>query len=511
MRLGSGVSGQRNPLQTGVILSYLHMTLQVVVGLLYTPIMLRLLGQVEYGLYALVASIVSYVGLLSFGFGGAYLRFHSRMLIEGGAEQVARLNGVFMTIFTMLGLVAGGLGGLMAANVDAILGDRFASAELDVARVLMWILSLNIAVTFPTTVFNSYIVAHERFSVQKIVAIAQTLTNPIIVLTLLSGGFGAIALALSTITVGVLASVYLSWYCFRHLSMRITFRNFQFSVVREVIGFSGPIFVYMVVDQILWQVNKLVVGRSHGPSEVAIYGVAALLATYYMDLAGVLSRVFEPRVNRMVAGGSSDAHLTELFIRVGRLQFIVQALFLTGLIFIGPSFLVLWAGEEYAPSYVVLLLLILPVSIPLLQNIGVEVQKAKNLLAFRARVDVIAAVASLALAIPLAQAFGAAGAAAATGFCILSARGFVLNWYYHARVGLNVRRFWFQMLSFTPALVLPTFVGLIVLLSGVAANPAGLAAAVAALTLAYLGSMWVLGMNSGERDLVRAILRSRQF
>ena len=71
-----------NQLKVGVILSYVTMIIQNIISIVYTPIMLRLLGQNEYGLYQLVASTVGYLGLLSFGFGSAYVRFYSRYKVK---------------------------------------------------------------------------------------------------------------------------------------------------------------------------------------------------------------------------------------------------------------------------------------------------------------------------------------------------------------------------------------------------------------------------------------------
>ena len=58
-----------NQLKIGVMLSYVSMIVQNIITIVYTPVMLRLLGQNEYGLYQLVYSVVSYLGLLNFGFG----------------------------------------------------------------------------------------------------------------------------------------------------------------------------------------------------------------------------------------------------------------------------------------------------------------------------------------------------------------------------------------------------------------------------------------------------------
>ena len=88
-----------NQKKVGVILSYISQAIQILSGLIYTPIMLRLLGQSEYGLYQLVYSVVSYLSLLSFGFTASYMRFYSRAKAKKDEDEVSRLNGMFMVIF----------------------------------------------------------------------------------------------------------------------------------------------------------------------------------------------------------------------------------------------------------------------------------------------------------------------------------------------------------------------------------------------------------------------------
>ncbi|GFI41918.1 hypothetical protein IMSAGC017_01964 [Thomasclavelia cocleata] len=88
-----------NQLKIGVILSYVGMIVQNIISIVYTSLMLRLLGKSEYGLYQLVFSVVSYLGLLSFGFGSTYVRFYSRYKVKDDVDGIARLNGMFITIF----------------------------------------------------------------------------------------------------------------------------------------------------------------------------------------------------------------------------------------------------------------------------------------------------------------------------------------------------------------------------------------------------------------------------
>ena len=63
--------------KSGIVIAYISEAIRICTGLIYTPVMLSILGDVEYGLYQLVASTVSYLSLLNFGFTGAYTRFYT--------------------------------------------------------------------------------------------------------------------------------------------------------------------------------------------------------------------------------------------------------------------------------------------------------------------------------------------------------------------------------------------------------------------------------------------------
>ena len=65
-------------LKIGVILNYVIIALNGLVGIVYTPYMLRMLGQSEYGLYSLAASVIAYLSILDLGFGNAVVRYTAK-------------------------------------------------------------------------------------------------------------------------------------------------------------------------------------------------------------------------------------------------------------------------------------------------------------------------------------------------------------------------------------------------------------------------------------------------
>lgn len=491
-----------NQRKAGATLTYIQMGIGFVVSLIFTPVLLRLLGQSEYGLYDLVASVVSYLGVLNFGFGSAYMRYFSRYKVDEEKDKLATLNGMFLIVFSVLALVAVVAGFILAQYTDVVFGNKLNPAELAKAEFLMYILVLNLGFSFPSIVFTSYITANERFVFQKLVQLIKTLTSPFLVLPVLLLGYGSIGYALATSVVNLLVELVYAAYSIRKLKMRFSFENMEASLMKEMSVFSFYIFINMLVDQINWSVDKFLIGRFQGTVGVAVYGVASTINNHYRQISQAVSNVFIPRIHRMVANRDDNDELTLLFTKIGRVQFVILALISSTFIFFGKPFIMKWAGQNYADSYYVVLFLILPVTIPLIQTIGIEIQRAKNMHQFRSIMYFLMAVANLFVSIPLTRTYGPVGAAAGTAISMILGNGIAMNLYNHYKIGLDMVYFWKQILRFVPALIAPVVSGVLIMLL-VDLHRLSLLLAFGALYLAiYLSSMWFLGLNSYEKDQI---------
>ncbi len=228
--------------KSGVILSYVSEAIKILSSLVYTPVMLRLLGQSEYGLYQLVHSVVSYLSLLSLGFGSSYMRFYSRYKAEKDEEGVAKLNGMFMLIFCSISVICILCGVVMVGNIRTIFGKGLNDAEYETARVLMALMIANMAITFPNSVFNCSVIAHERFFFQKMLIVLQNLLNPFLTLPLLIMGYGSIGMVSVTTFLTFAVFISNSFFCFRKIHIRFSFLGLQFSLLKEMWVFTFFLF-----------------------------------------------------------------------------------------------------------------------------------------------------------------------------------------------------------------------------------------------------------------------------
>ena len=498
---------QINQLKAGVILSYLSAGMGLVISLLYTPVMLKVLGKSEYGVYTLAASVVSYLSLLSFGTSSAYVRYYSKYRVSGDATAIAKLNGMYLAFYAFIGVIALGAGTVVAMNAGLIFTAKLTTGEIAIIKPLIMILVVNIALSFPLSLFGSYISANERFFMQRLVQLARTLVNPFLMLAVLFLGYGSVGLVIVSVCLNLFTDVIYLIYCIKKLHFKAVWSGLDWPLFREIAIFSSFIFINLIVDQINWNIDKLFLAFFQGSVAIAVYGIGSLINNYYLQFSTMIANVFIPRVHKLISADGSKEAVTQLFTKVGRLQFVVLALIASGFVFFGQPFIWKWCGPGYEDAYGIVLLLILPVTVPLIQNLGIEIQRAMNLHKFRSLLYLFIAILNACISIPLCKFYGGIGCALGTGISLLLGNGLIMNFYYHKKCGIDILYFWKQVLHFLPAFLPVTVVGLLLIRFVDLSNTLGLIGAICAYALVYCGAMWLWGLNEYEKGLIQRPLR----
>ena len=491
-----------NQIKAGATLNYVIIALNALVGLLYTPYLIHCLGQSEYGLYSLVVPVVGYLTLLDFGFGNAVIRYTAKFRAEGKQIEQYEMWGMFFILYCVIGIVAfcAGLG--LYFNIDKLFGNSMTDYEIGRARILTIILVFNIAVNFPFSVFGAILSAYEEFIFQKVVNITRIMLNTAVMIVLLSQGLKSVTLVVVQ-TVFNIATLFLNlWYCRRKLQVRLIFGCFNWSFLKDVTVYSFWIFLNAIMDKIYWSTGQFVLGAISGTIAVSIFAVGIHLQSMYMTFSTAISSVFLPRVSKMVAQGDDDKEVSDLFIRTGRVQFLIMSLILCGFIVFGRPFIRIWAGEEYSDSYLITILFFSSLFIPLIQNLGITILMARNQMRFRSLLYIIIATISLVGQIFLSKAFGAVGCAVSIALALLIGQGVLMNIYYERCQRIDVKRFWIQILrmSIAPALLTAASYFLVKLLdlSGIVS----LLGAMLVFSLMYCMTLWLFSMNKSEKSLL---------
>lgn len=497
-----------NQLKAGSILSYAQMFLGVVIGLVYTPMMIHSLGKSEYGLYNTVSSTISMMSVLSLGFNSSYIRFYSKYKKDKDNDSIYRLNGLYLVIYFIIAAIVMACGIFLTNNLHLVFDEGLTPSEYEIARVLMMLLTVNLSLSFPMSVFSSIIMAHERFVFLKALNIGKTVLGPLVTYPILLMGYRSIAMVLVTVTVSLVVDLCYLFFVLAVLKQKFIIGRVEKGLFWNLFAYTSFIAINLIVDQVNWSVGKFLLGRNRGTEAVAIYSVGYSLYHYYSMFSTAVSNVFTPRIHRIILETKENIalqrqKLTALFTRVGRLQFIILALISTGVLFFGRPFILnIWAEEGYEDSYIVALMLIFSSSIALIQNLGIEIQRAQNRHRFRSIAYTIMALLNLVITQVFSSMYGAIGASFGTAFSLVFANGLIMNIYYHKRCNIDIISFWKSVFSAAKALIVPMFAGVLINVLFDLDNNLVLFAGIAVYSVIYSASMWFFGMNEYEKGLI---------
>ena len=157
-------------------------------------------------------------------------------------------------------------------------------------------------------------------------------------------------------------------------------------------------------------------------------------------------------------------------------------------------------------AYYVGLFLMVPVTVALIQNIGIEIQRAKNRHKIRSAVYFAIAIGNVLVSIPLIKAYGAVGAAAGTAISYIPGSIFFMNIYYHRVLRLDIPEFWRQIGRIIVA-VAPAFgLGIALWLLIDIGNWIEMVLLILVYSALYCACAYLWGMNKEEKELVGVML-----
>lgn len=448
-----------NERKIGILISYINIVFQAVIGFVYVPLLLHYIGKSEYGLYQLIGSFIAYFSVMDFGLTAAVVRFYTKYKALNDELGMENLLAVAVRAYGVIAIILFAVGYICYENLDIIFAASMSLSEIEVAKTLFLLLLFNIVITISTMIFRAVINAHEKFLFLKGMEMLQILLQPLLVVAILQQYPSAVAVAAVQTVLNICLITIRCYYCLVKLKIRIKFHHLDTILFKELKKLALSVFVVVLIDQIFFKTNQVILGIVSGTASVAVYSIASLIYMNYMALSTAISGVYLPHITEIIAKNEPVKKLSDLFIQIGRWQYYLLALVASGFIIFGRNFINIWAGKDFADAYLITLIIIIPFTIDLIQNIGLSIMQAQNRYDFRAKVYFCMGVFNLCLAVPLAIRYGGIGCAFATGLSMLIGNGLIMNWYYFKVTKLDIIRFWKEIIHISIYIIALTVIG----------------------------------------------------
>ena len=484
-------------------MNYLYMAVQVIVNLIYVPLLLNFIGTAEYGLYQIIGSVMAYLLIMNSTIAAAVQRYYNKYLALKEFEKAENVLGVSRVLYWIMSGVAVVVGIALIAIANVAYAESLTAAQLSELSIMLGILVVNVIIVLNNSIYSATIEAHERFTFQYGLQVALTALQPAaIALAIWMWPYAISVVIVQLATVAIEASIR-RYYSKRRLGIRVKLHEFDRSLAKALLVFSGAILLATIADQIFWRTDQLILGYFFGAESVGVYGIASQIIMCYMPLGIAVSAVFLPKVTRIYRGEETGETLSELFVRIGRISFLVLAAVLGGFIVFGDDFIRLWAGDGFHDAYLVAVIVMIPFTIDLIQNVGLTILRVNNTYGFRARVYFATALLNIVATILLVPHLGLVGAAISTSVAMLVGSGLVMNWFYWKRTRIDIPLFWKNICrsALPPFLLFATSMLLYHTVLPQADSWFMLLAYLLAYSALYLVICWLFSMNDYEKSL----------
>ena len=413
----------------------------MLVALFISPLLVHKLGDVAYGVLALVQQLIGYTVLLDFGIRIAVTRYLAQ---HHAKDEIDTINHTMSTACVVAAIPA----------TIIVLGGTFAAYFFPkvfsvppqlvfTSRMAVVFMAIAAATAGPGSLFTACITAVSRYDLLSIRNIACVVFRGLLLWILLSLGKGLLTVAIVTLLVAVLGLSMEIWFAYSQLpTLRIGLQFFQWGTLHTLMRFSSYAFLTTIAVRLVYWSDNIVVGAILGTAAVTYYSIGGALIQYLRDAMSTVTMVFSPIASQMDALARRDS-LQRLLVSGSKIGSLVAVPGVIVFVLAGPAFLSLWMGPDYGTkSGPILILLSGTILVLPLASIYSHVLYAMNRHAVGGVVAMAEAAANVGLSVWFARRMGIEGVALGTLIPAVLFQGVVMPLYTARVVGIRTVTFY---------------------------------------------------------------------
>lgn len=492
----------------GAIISYIAIFLNIVITFFYTPWMIRQIGVSDYGLYSLIGTFISYF-IIDFGLSGAITRFIAKYRAEENHQKIENMLGLTTKVYIMIDAVIF----LILLVCYFFLKEIFTGLtpmEVEKLRVLYIIAGTFSVLSFVWHPMNGAMMAYEYFVENKLMDMFHKVGTVVLIVVVLLLDGGVYELVFITGAMGFLTSLFKYLIFKRKSHIKINWSYYEKQEMKGLLSFSGWVFLTSMALRFRLTLIPTILGILANSTEISIFALGMTIEAMTYTLSSALNGLFLPKVTRMLYAEGNRKVVTDLMIRVGRIQLFIIGLIIMGFWLVGKEFLNLWVGEKFHESYYVVLLLTIFNVVSLTQYIAGDVVYAENKVRYTATLTFVSSALSFLGSILLAPSLGAVGCALAFGIA-MSINQIWLNVFYRRSLHLEIGRFFKECHGrILPLLVLLTVAAFILQRIVLLDTWFKLLAYISFYVISYLTVSYKFLFNKEEKNLFHLKLRNEE-
>jgi O-antigen/teichoic acid export membrane protein len=396
----------------GTLSNYAGQIFAFAVLFLLTPFILGRLGPGLYGLWALISSVLAYGSLLDLGIWGAVVKYVAQYRAEGRPELARRVVATAFGLYSLLGLVAIGLSLAVAPLFPRLFQAPAGQEEL--ASRLVVLMGVGVGLALPAMLPQAALRGLQRYDLVNAADMAGLAFSAVATVVVLLMGGGVVGLVIVNI-VSLAVTMGPALFFIRRVAPDLLFgpADFDRGMVRQVLGYSWPLFVRDVAGRLQTRTDEITIGAFMAVAAVTPYNLARRLSEASYILTRQFMKVLLPLASELHA--EQELGRLRLLLTAGsRLTLAISLAIGLPLIFLAGPLLTAWVGPEFAGNDHLVALLTAAGILAASQWPAMAVLQGMARHRVLAASSLLAGLANLALSVALVRPLGLTGVALGT-------------------------------------------------------------------------------------------------
>ena len=496
----------------GIILTYFNVVVGLLINIYLTPFLIHKLGDVDYSIYRVMQSFAGPLSMFHFGLSAIVTRCIVKSNTCNNYNKEDKSNSIAHALISsaVMSLVVLFAGIIMLYLIPSIYGDNYSFSSVQMGQKLFFAFVLSTVFSILTDTFSGCLVGHEQYVVSAAIPLVKNVVKVVLIIVLLRLGVGVYSVAIVDLFISVLVFAFCLLFSLFILNERPKLTHWDKRQIIEITAFGVSILLQTIVNQVNNNVDTMILGAVVSEKYIiTMYSSALTVYSVYNSIVSVMTNFFLPKATKLITQNASGEQLTDFIIGPGRYQAIIGVACISGFALFGKNFISVWIGAKYIDAYYITLMLIIPVTIPLVENAALSILDATLKRLYRSVVLVIMAVLNVLVSILLIKYIGFWGAALGTVVSLIIGHGFLMNIYYSKVFSINIKRVFVEIFKE----VLP--IGIV---SSIICIPIALFLPNTLLffiikavlfLIVYCTGVWLFGLNKCEKNNVLSLIRSK--
>ena len=346
---------------------YFRMLLIMAVQLYASRVVLQQLGEVDYGIYSVVAGLVALFGFVNASMTASTQRFLTFHLEQGDSVRLKQIFATCIHIHVLISLLLVVLAetlGLWYLNTHMVIP----AGRLQAAFWVFQLSILSTVVSIMTFPYMADIIAHEKMSAFARISIVEALLKLLIVFLLTVALMDKLVLyALLVVAVQLVICFCYKGYANRRFDESHYRYYHERPLFREILGFAGWNLWGNTAAVMANQGLNLLLNLFFGPAVNAARAVSVQVQSVLMQFANNFQTAINPQITKTYSGG----RLTEmhsLVLRSAKFSYLMLLALCLPLLFEAPFLLDFWLDKVPAYSVVFVRLMVIITLIDMTAN-----------------------------------------------------------------------------------------------------------------------------------------------